>query len=156
MPKKPKSLRKLHDYLSKALIPHTKKGIPLNQELEFLDGMVVEGFTIEVPKMSNDLIETSIELEHCVHTYKDRVRNGFCNVINLKKEGRRVYTLKIEKEEDGLHLVSQFKGHQNEDSMEGPSGERIRGEILLLIQNSDMISQEIERHPSQEKYLNGK
>jgi hypothetical protein len=136
IPKKPNNLKKLHDDLSKALIPHTKKGISLNQDLIFLDGIELEGFKIEVPKLSDDLIETSEELDHCVHTYINIITSGICNVINLKQNEKRQYTLELAKEDDGNFNIIQFKGFRNEDSMEGHSGEIIRTRILELIQKN--------------------
>ena len=133
LPKKPKDIKKLHDDLSKALIPYTKMGISLDQELYYLDGAEMEGFTIEVPKISDDLVSTSIELDHCVHTYIHHVKNGHCCIINLKRADKRVYTVELEKSEGDEFSIVQFKGFKNEDSMEGVKGELMRNKILSLI-----------------------
>jgi hypothetical protein len=133
LPKKPKNLKKLHDDLSKALISHTKMGISLDQEISYLDGVQLEEFTIEVPKISDDLVSTSIELDHCVHTYIHHVKNGLCCIINLKRADKRVYTVELEKSEGDEFSIVQFKGFQNEESMEGVKGELMRNKILSLI-----------------------
>ena len=138
IPKKPKNLKKLHDDLSKALIPYTKMGISLDQELSYLDGVQLEEFTVEVPKISDDLVSTSIELDHCVHTYIHHVKNGLCCIINLKRADKRVYTVELEKSEGDEFSIVQFKGFQNEDSMEGVKGELMRNKILSLIKANQL------------------
>jgi hypothetical protein len=131
-PKKPKSLREVHDSLSKEMLKEKTPDGPLDQEIEFINGLKVDGFEIEVPTMVHDLIETSQELKHCVHSYFQRVIVKKCQIINLCREGKRIYTIELVISE-GRYLITQFKGMCNEASMQGPAGEIIRRKILDLV-----------------------
>ena len=92
---------------------------------------MIDEYEIDVPKTAHDLIETSAELNHCVHSYANRIKKKKCQIINLKRDRNRVYTIEVVKNRDGFE-IKQFRGKFNENSMEGFDGEKLRMEIIKL------------------------
>jgi hypothetical protein len=137
LPQKPKSFREIHDVLSDSILKVKHENVPLNQSLSLLDGKSLDNYVIEVPMESKTLIQTSKELHHCVHTFKDAILAGRCQIINLLENGKRKYTVEIRN--DGEYFIGQFKGCRNEASMEGPPGDILRQKLINLI-NSNLIS----------------
>lgn len=121
LPRKPKSMKEIHDALSIKILEIKEQCRPLEQEIDFLDGKIIKDFVIEVPKTSYDLRDTSKDLKHCVHTYTGFIKQRECQILNLKKDGLRIFTIELKKR-NGKYRVTQFKGAGNENSMEGPDG----------------------------------
>lgn len=141
LPKKPKSFREIHDAVSGKVITNNQLNLPLNQSIQFLNGEKVGDFIIEVPRSTKNLIDTSRDLSHCVHSYTKLVINGECQILNLLKNGKRIYTVEIIISKESP-LIRQFKGSHNESSMEGFEGEEIRQKICrLIIQRSKNFEQ---------------
>jgi PcfJ-like protein len=128
LPRKPKSFKEIHDAISTGIRKKHQPNSPLDQQLVHIHGKHINGYEIEVPKNAQGLINTSEELSHCVHSYTSRIRNRKCQIINLKKDGKRVYTIELVRSGDSFE--KQFKGFKNERSMEGPDGESMRNEII--------------------------
>ena len=129
LPKKPRDLKTVHDKLSTHLRLRSIPDTHLNQDINFLHGLPAGEFIIDVPKTSHDLIRTSDELKHCVFSYENSVQKKQCQILNLLKGGAKVYTIEL-KGNLGDYIISQFKGIQNEKSMEGPDGSEMRSIIL--------------------------
>lgn len=133
LPKKPKTFREVHDALSIGIMKRNSPNVPLNQSLYYLNGKPIKDYIIEVPNFSHDLIDTSKELSHCVHFYSNKVRHGSSHIINLKRDGKRIYTIELMRDPTGSFNIIQFKGKFNEDSMESALGDEIRRELLSMI-----------------------
>ena len=125
-------VRDIHDEISRRTRKLKRNIRPLHQEIIFLDGVSFNDFTIEVPKDTADLINTSDEMNHCVHGYDERVIRKKCQIINLKKDNKRIYTIELVPK-GGIYQIDQFKGYNNESSMEGPSGYKYQRELIHLI-----------------------
>jgi hypothetical protein len=131
-PKKPKSIIEIHDAIYLALMNAKKTNYLLDQDVAFLDGRLLFEYVIEVPKDSFALISTSIELKHCVSGYDQAVIKKKCQIINLLKNKKRIFTLELVVKE-GSFEIRQFKGYANENSMEGEKGAAYRNELLEMI-----------------------
>jgi|GEM_PF-1156885 len=132
-PRKPKDFKEAHDAISTGIRKLTLENVPLEQELYYIHGKEIDDFIIEVPKWSHDLIKTSIELNHCVHSYTDRIRKKQCQVINLKRKGERIYTIELSKVNDFYEII-QFKGKFNKDITLTEIGDALINKILKLFQ----------------------
>lgn len=133
LPRKPKSLLQLHDFVSEALLKWNVPNVPLEQDLMFLNGLPLDEYVIEVPVTSYDLIDTSRDLKHCVHGYYERVIKKYCQIINLLQDGRRVYTLEL-RPKDQSYVIVQFKGLRNNSEMETELGKPYQEKLLRLIE----------------------
>lgn len=132
LPTKPKSLREIHDAVSKATLRTKKINRVLDQEISYLHGEVLIDYIIEVPSESYDLISTSEELSHCVHGYDKAIVRRESQVLNLVKDQRRHYTIEL-KPVGSSYRVVQFRGKCNESSMEGPAGHRYVSELMKIL-----------------------
>jgi hypothetical protein len=132
LPKKPRNIKDVHDTLMNITKKIKRKNRSLDQDLVFLEGHSFREFTIEVPRDSQTLHETSDELRHCVHSYTERVIRKDCQIINLKREDKRVYTIELRPTAHGWR-VNQFKGYRNDNTMELDPSEKIYRELLDLI-----------------------
>lgn len=133
LPKKPKCFRQIHDPLSMYTFQLKLKNRQLMQDISSLDGKELLDFTIEVPADSHTLLATTKELKHCVHSYSSRVINKECQILNLIKESKRVYTIELRKNEFGYKII-QFKGYANEKTMEDDPGKPYHQELMRLLQ----------------------
>jgi hypothetical protein len=133
LPRKPKSLKEIHDKLSEGILKETTKDVPLMQDIFHFHGQACGEFIIEVPEGSHDLVRTSTELKHCVHAYKDAIIKKNCQILNLIKDGQRIYTVELRKSEE-KYFIWQFRGFQNENSMESSNGDELRKKLLELME----------------------
>lgn len=132
LPRKPKSFEEIHNRISELTLRVKKFNRKLNQEIEYLDGLTLLDYTIEVPKESFDLVGTSAELRHCVHGYDDKVISKQCQILNLIQDGKRRYTIELIPIGQYFH-IQQFRGERNESSMEGPRGEPYKRALRNLL-----------------------
>ena len=132
LPKKPKSFREVHDAISAITMKLRKMNRFLDQDIFYLHGLKLFEYTIEVPSDSYELIDTSRQLKHCVHSYDQRVITKKCQIINLLFEGRRVYTIELKAIGKNYSIV-QFKGYCNENSMEMPENKHYHEELFKLV-----------------------
>lgn len=134
LPKKPKTLKEIHDHLSEFLLKHEKEDFDLNQIIAPIDCLPLKEYTIEVPKRALDLVQTSIDLKHCVHSYSEKVKNGQCQILNLTKDKKRVYTIELKRTE-GRWVITQFKGYRNNREMEYEMGKPYKEGLIRLMEN---------------------
>lgn len=131
-PRKFECHTEIHNEISIRIKYLKKNNRQLNQEIIFLDGLRFHEFNIEVPKDTADLKSTSDELNHCVHGYDERVIRKKCQILNLTRDGKRIYTIELVPNGD-LYRVEQFKGYSNNSQMEGPEGYKLHRELIYLI-----------------------
>lgn len=134
LPPKPRSFIEVHDVISFVTLKKRKVNQKLKQDIEFLDGKLLLDYKIEVPKESFDLIATSGELNHCVHSYDEAIIKKQAQVLNLVKDNRRIYTIELRPSVSG-HEVVQFKGRNNNAIMEGSQGRLYVSELLKMLKN---------------------
>ena len=134
LPKKAKSFREIHDALSFGLLNKRNhyQNKSLNQDIIFLHGKEIFEYTIEIPTDSDTLIDTSRELKHCLHGYTKSIIMKECQVLNLIANNERQYTIELKPVHQGYEVV-QFKGLQNESSMEGQLGRKYREKLNKLL-----------------------
>lgn len=137
LPNKAKNFREIHDALSVALLKRqsTYQNKKLNQGISFLNGQKLLEYSIEVPSDSNDLIDTSHELKHCVHGYTNRILLKECQVLNLVLNNQRTHTIELRQTGSDFKVV-QFKGKHNERRMEGQAGEIYTKRLLEMIREA--------------------
>ena len=133
LPRKPRTMRELHDSLDRELLKRkSDPTVPLEQSISAINGMKCGEYLIEVPATAGDLQATSIELKHCVHTYAKRVREKECQILNLVQDGSRKYTVELRAQPDGFS-IEQFKGPRNESTMEGEQGKVLRQQLIEIL-----------------------
>jgi hypothetical protein len=132
LPRKPKDLNEIHNALDRYLIKQKRSDFDLHQDILPLHGKIINEYTIEVPSRAFDLIDTSLELKHCVHSYDKKVVNKECQILNLIKEGRRCYTVEIMIAPEGPQIV-QFRGIRNDRAMEEEAGRVYREKLMSLL-----------------------
>ena len=136
-PKKPKAIIEIHDAIHLAVMNSKRTNHLLEQDIAFLDGRLLFDYVIEVPHDSFALISTSVELKHCVSGYDQMVIKKKCQIINLLKNKKRIYTIELIPKGDHFE-IRQFKGYANENSMEGEKGAAYRNELLELIHENNI------------------
>lgn len=135
LPSKPRNLSDLYSKISKRMLEYEFSDIEFEQKISFANGYEVGGYEILVPKTSDVFIKTAKSLSICVDEYIAEVVHQATLILFLKKEGRIVYVLEIDVNEGGQHEIVQFKGENNDDSMEFEQGQLLRDEILSLLNN---------------------
>ncbi|MBY0517294.1 MAG: PcfJ domain-containing protein [Bacteriovoracaceae bacterium] len=132
LPKRPRSLQELYKKVDDRIQPILFKQVELKQKIEHLDEALVCGYKVEVPKVSEDLIQISKELQVCTDKYIERVLKGWSQILVLKKNDERQLVVELQENQDGFR-IKQVKGLENDDSMEGPEGIYLRSSILLQV-----------------------
>ena len=137
-PRRPKNFKEIHDVVSKKILDILYINKPLNQDIDFLHNLKLLGYEIEVPVWSDDLKETSRELKHCVYTYGNKVIQKKCQILNLKKDGKRFFTVELVPEGD-TYKITEFKGLNNDSTMERNAGKKCRSHLLRMIEKKDIV-----------------
>tara|TARA_Y100000034_G_scaffold136824_1_gene216121 strand:- start:24315 stop:25802 length:1488 start_codon:yes stop_codon:yes gene_type:complete len=106
-----KNIRDLHKLLTLETSKISQEDYLLNQNINELEGVKFNSYSIQIPKTSHDLIETGILLDHCVGNgyYAEKVLRKDSQIFNLVKENRIVYTIEV----DMGYRIIQAKGKSN-------------------------------------------
>lgn len=97
-PKKPKSIRELHEVLTRESKKITQNNFTLCQDIEYLNNQKInDTYTIFVPTKSYDLIDIGNSLSICVGNgyYASQVFNKQSSIIALKKNNKFVYCIEL-------------------------------------------------------------
>lgn len=132
--KKPRTFTELHDNITDITMAQKKVNYELHQEVDYLHGVLLLDYQIEVPKESLDLVGTSRELKHCVHGYDKAVIQKEVQIINLIRDHKRCYTIELIPDGSTFN-VRQFKGRHNDPTMEGPPGAPYVNELKKLFRS---------------------
>ena len=111
LPKKPKKFKEIYVKININLLKLEQVNKRLNQEdIEFLDGQKWEGFLLEVPSESYDLIHLGTNLNICIGNgfYASRITEKDSFLIVLKKDNKPIYCVQFDK-----NSLIQAKGKNN-------------------------------------------
>ena len=109
---KPKTIREIHDSISKVFTTEEakKNSVNLNQDkLFFLEDYKINDLSINVLKESLELVITGQEMKHCVASYKNIILSKECFVFNLMERNKIKYTVAINPD----FSIREAKGFQN-------------------------------------------
>lgn len=101
LPKKPKTLKDLHDSAQRFISKLGQTNFNLNQREDVLlcDGKNISGtdYTIRVPKTHYDLIDLGEALRFCIGNgaYSHEVRNGKCSIVGIFDKKGPVYGIQF-------------------------------------------------------------
>ena len=111
LPKKPKSIKEVHDALSilTRKIEQADYALAQNSTMP-LDGLKIDGSSLFVPKSSHDLIGVGDDMNICVGNgwYAERARDGLIDIVIVQKSGKNVACIEI-----ANGSISQAKMHNN-------------------------------------------
>lgn len=129
LPKKPRTLQELCKKVDDRIQPILFKHVELVQKIEHLDHAEVSGYEVEIPKISEDLIQIAKELHLCTDRYIERVLKGWSQILVLKRNNQRELVIELVNYKDG-YSIEQIKGFDNDDSLEGEQGIELRDALL--------------------------
>lgn len=96
-------MEKFHDF---------DEGLKKRHEfLKFLEGEIIDGYSLVIPKTSLDIVNEGKALNHCVSGYIDDMSSNNTTILFVRSSEnieKPLYTIEIK---DGM--ISQFKGHSN-------------------------------------------
>lgn len=130
--RKPRSFHEIHSKLLhkfNEIKNNQLQEIPLKQDIERLDGEELYEYTISVPRIGQDLIDTGLVMQHCVGSYIMSVVKKNCQILNLQYENELAYTVEIIPSSSG-YRIRQFKGYRNSMEYEGREGEKYRNSLV--------------------------
>jgi hypothetical protein len=111
---KPKSWQEIHDYLAPrrlaASVKTEEMELPVSPKYKEIDGLEYEGFKIEVPKHTNDLVSYANQMQNCIRWYGSQVVAKQCNILGIYKEDKLVYNISIRSK-----VIDQFRGKCNSE-----------------------------------------
>ena len=111
-----KTIKQKHDELSNEILRKTKNRKKLRVSKVFPKLKSTKKIKIEQIRSIERLNKESEILNHCVHTYVDRINSGFCSIYSLLFKNKR-YTLQIEcnkiDNDNFIFLATQLKGKRN-------------------------------------------
>jgi hypothetical protein len=140
LPTRPRSLTSLERKLSSRIAKQHSVDHHFKQEIDFLQGLIVDGLTIDVPISASSLISASNELQNCLDTYVLKVLSGKTNIFFLKDDLKLVFAIEMRRDELGVFRFIQFKGKENESSYEGEIGKKTRSAISEIIRLNGLDS----------------
>jgi hypothetical protein len=146
LPKAPKTIVELHDYLSgeQAKLRHKNRPIPLSDKLKEIDGAKVDDLEIEVARDTHTLVHWGQKMKHCIGSYADRALEGDYVLLGLKKDGQLVYNISLYR-----GTIDQFKGFANK--YPSPEDER---KVVNFLKEKKLLSKLQEDFISSNRYYN--
>ncbi len=127
LPKKPKTIKEIHDSLSRMMLKLNIPNYSLEQREDILildDKALNDNMVIRVPKTHYDLIDLGEDLNFCIGNgyYSKEVKEGRCSVVSIYKNNKPLYGIQFNR-----YAISQAYGFDNEE---------IPQDILLLLQDA--------------------
>lgn len=111
-PKKPKSLKQVHDFISKFLAKQKQINFQLEQpEINFLENKTVDIYQLHLPRNSHELIDIGQQLNICIGNslYAQKIKEKKCNILLLSVNNTLVGCVEIQKGE-----IIQARGKDNQ------------------------------------------
>jgi hypothetical protein len=106
--------------------------VELEQDILFLNRKKIGQFTIQVPKIGQDLIATGKQLHHCVEQYIVAVIARRSQIFNLYRGSLLSYTVELRGTANN-YTIKQIKGYLNNAHLEEKQGKALRAELIHLI-----------------------
>jgi hypothetical protein len=135
---KPKTIRQIHDDLSKAWHEIRKSNVdlstlPLDQEIYILNKIKFNEYEIEVPVNCLELSQISQEMCHCGESYYELIVGKMCLFLNLFKNGKRYCSIELGPDLKELTFL-QIRGVHNEELSLNEEG-FIKENILRIVKS---------------------
>ena len=111
----------MHDVLAKIVRKERDKDIPLNPDGEL--EAHINGYDFIMPKTSHELIDLGEAMRNCVGSYKKRVAQGKCAIVDCTKDGKPVVCIEIQH-----GLIMQAKLFDNK-SVRSSASEEVKSAI---------------------------
>lgn len=110
LPEKPKTIKELHDFLATFTRRLMKPDFELKhfKEAYKVNGLIINGYTIVLPKTYHELIEWGNKMHNCIASYAQRCGKETQILGLLNKTGELVANIEIRKK-----TVQQFYGDHN-------------------------------------------
>lgn len=93
------TLKELHDKMSaeyrKIVAEKDNVDIPYSDVELFLDGRVVDGYKIHLPKNGLDIVKWGAQMKHCIASYVQQAAQKNCVLLGLYKDGKCKYNAQI-------------------------------------------------------------
>lgn len=127
LPKKPKSLKEIHDSLSRMYLKLEIPDYNLEQREDILildNKKIDDNMIIRVPKTHYDLIDLGEDLSFCIGNgdYSREVKEGRCSIVSIYKDNKPLYGIQFTR-----YAINQAYGFDNEE---------IPNSILLKLQDA--------------------
>lgn len=97
LPEKPKDLKELHDEVARQQrrLKTKKYNFKINDKLKKIDGTIVDGMKIVVPKDNHELIDWGTKLNNCISGYDISFNKGYTTLLGVEKNNEIIYNIEI-------------------------------------------------------------
>lgn len=108
IPKDAQTFEEIHDSFQRYIAKLRSGNRPLKQSIGYLHGKKILDFQIEVPSFSHDLYDICKALDETfsndINFRANKVIKGDCQVLNLVKDGKRIYTVELIPTPEGFRI----------------------------------------------------
>lgn len=149
LPKKPKTIKEIHDCLNRMSLKLEIPNYSLEQREDILildNKEIADKMIIRVPKTHYDLVDLGEDLNFCIGNgyYSREVRDGKCSIVSIYQNNKPLYGIQFSR-----YAINQAYGFDNEE---------IPNEILLKLQDALISEPKVPKDfiaISDSKWING-